>query len=70
MSLDMKRRTATPIKRHKPEEIVAKPRRVDVLVSQGQSIADAVRGIGVTEVGCVMSCSMAKFSTHSTRPGS
>ena len=39
-----------PIKRHKPEEIVAKLRRVDVLVSQGQSIADAVRGIGVTEV--------------------
>jgi putative transposase len=39
-----------PIKRHKPEEIVAKLRRVDVLVSQGQSVADAVRGIGVTEV--------------------
>ena len=39
-----------PIKRRKPEEIIAKPRRVDVLVSQGQSIADAVRGIGVTEV--------------------
>ena len=39
-----------PIKRHKPAEIIAKLRRVDVLVSQGQSIADAVRGIGVTEV--------------------
>ena len=39
-----------PIERHKPEEIIAKLRRVDVLVSQGQSIADAVRGIGVTEV--------------------
>jgi len=37
-----------PRKRHKPEEIVAKLRRVDVLVSQGQSVADAVRGIGVT----------------------
>ncbi len=37
-------------KRHNPEEIVAKLRRVDVLVSQGQSVADAVRGIGVTEV--------------------
>ncbi len=35
---------------HKPEEIVAKLRRVDVLVSQGQSVADAVRAIGVTEV--------------------
>ncbi len=39
-----------PRKRHKPEEIVANLRRVDVLVSQGQSVADAVRAIGVTEV--------------------
>jgi hypothetical protein len=50
MSLDMKRRTGMPRKRRKPEEIVAKLRRVDVLVSQGQSVADPVRGIGVTEV--------------------
>ena len=39
-----------PRKRHKPEEIVGKLRQVDVLASQGQSIADAVRAIGVTEV--------------------
>ena len=39
-----------PRKRRKPEEIVAKLRQVDVLVSQGQSVADAVRAIGVTEV--------------------
>jgi len=39
-----------PRERHKPEEIVAKLRQVDVLVSQGQSVADAVRAIGVTEV--------------------
>ena len=39
-----------PHKRHKPEEIVVKLRQVDVLVSQGQSVADAVRSIGVTEV--------------------
>ena len=39
-----------PRKHRKPEEIVAKLRRVDVLVSQGQSVADAVRAIGVTEV--------------------
>jgi len=32
-----------PRKRHKPEEIVAKLRQVDVLASQGQSIADAVQ---------------------------
>jgi putative transposase len=39
-----------PRKRHKPEEMVAKLRQVDVLVAQGQSVADAVRSIGVTEV--------------------
>ena len=39
-----------PKKRHKPGEIVAKFRRVHVMVSQGQSVADAVRSIGVTEV--------------------
>jgi transposase-like protein len=38
-----------PRKRHKPEEIVAKLRQADVLVSQGQNIADAIRQIGVTE---------------------
>ena len=37
--------------RHKPEEIVSKLRQVDVLVSQGQTVADAIRTIGVTEVG-------------------
>jgi putative transposase len=36
--------------RHKPEEIVAKLRQVDVLASQGVPIADAVHSIGVTEV--------------------
>ncbi len=37
-------------KKHKPEEIVAKLRQIDVQVSQGQSVADAIRSIGVTEV--------------------
>ncbi len=37
-------------KRHKPEEIVAKLRQVDVLTAQGTPVADAVRSIGVTEV--------------------
>ncbi len=37
-------------KKHKPEEIVAKLRQVDVLTSQGTPIADAIRTIGVTEV--------------------
>jgi len=39
-----------PRKRYKPEEIVAKLRQVDVLVSQGSSVADAIRQIGVSEV--------------------
>jgi putative transposase len=39
-----------PRKRYKPEEIVAKLRQVDVLVSQGASMADAIRQIGVSEV--------------------
>lgn len=39
-----------PKKRHKPEGIVTKLRQVDVLVSQRQSVADAVRAIAVTEV--------------------
>ena len=37
-------------KRHTPEQIVAKLRQVDVLTSQGSTVADAVRQIGVTEV--------------------
>jgi transposase-like protein len=39
-----------PKKRYTPEEIVAKLRQVDVLVSQGQNISDAIRQIGVSEV--------------------
>lgn len=39
-----------PRKKHTPEEIVAKLRQVDVLVSQGVAAAEAVRQIGVTEV--------------------
>ena len=39
-----------PRKRRTPEEIVAKLRQVDVLVSQGKSVADAVRSIGTAQV--------------------
>ncbi len=38
------------MKRHKPEEIVAKLRQVEVLTAQGRSVAEAIRSIGVTEV--------------------
>jgi transposase-like protein len=50
MSSDKRRRTDMARKRPTPEEIVAKLRQVDVLVSQGKSVADAVRSIGTTEV--------------------
>lgn len=41
-----------PQKKHKPEEIVAQLWQFDVLVSQGQSVAEAVRSIGVTQFTC------------------
>src|SRR5829696_3745316 len=44
------RRIEMASKRHTPEQIVAKLRQVDVLTSQGSTVADAVRQIGVTEV--------------------
>ncbi|MGV1015308.1 MAG: IS3 family transposase [Methyloceanibacter sp.] len=37
-----------PQKKHKPEEIVAKLRQVDVLLSQGRAVAEAIRAISVT----------------------
>jgi putative transposase len=36
-------------KHHKPEEIVAKLRQVEVLQAQGKTAVEAVRTIGVTE---------------------
>ena len=38
-----------PRRSYKPEEIVAKLRQVDVLLSQGRSVGEAVRSIGVTQ---------------------
>ena len=39
----------SPTKRYKPEEIAGKLRQVDVLVSQGQGITNAIRQSGLTE---------------------
>ena len=39
-----------PRKRHKPEEVVAKLRQVDVMVAQGAALGEAIRSIGVSEV--------------------
>ena len=41
-----------PQRKHKPEEIVAKLRQVDVLLSQGRPVADAIRAISVTPFTC------------------
>lgn len=38
-----------PQTKHKPEEIIAKLRQVDVLVSQGRSVAEAIRSISLTQ---------------------
>jgi putative transposase len=45
-----------PRKRYEPEEIVWKLRQVDLLVSQGSSVADAIRQIGVSEVAYYGRC--------------
>jgi putative transposase len=37
-------------KHHKPEKIVAKLRQVDVLASQGRSVAEAIQSRAVMEV--------------------
>lgn len=39
-----------PRRRQSPEDVVAKLRRVDALIAQGQTVADALRSIGVTDV--------------------
>jgi putative transposase len=45
-------------KRHRPEEIVAKLRQVEVLTAQGRPVAEAIRSIGVTEVSSGRHCQL------------
>jgi len=60
-----------PRKKHKPEEIVAKLRRVGVLLSQGRPVAEAIRAISVTAftypVGVWASSSASGRSSRSRR---
>ena len=56
-----------PRKRHSAEEIVAKLRQADVLLSRGQTDADVARVLGVTETSCAMSYSTARSSTRYER---
>jgi hypothetical protein len=66
-----------PRKTHKPEEIVAKLRQVDVLLSQGRPVAEAIRTISVTPFtyyrwrkefgGCPASAPMGRFEVIEQR---
>ena len=47
-------------KRHRPDEIVAKLRQVEVLTAQGRPVAEAIRSMGVTQVSSGTSCSTAR----------
>jgi putative transposase len=55
-------------KRYKPEEIVAKLRQVDVLVSQGQTMMDAIRQLGVSEVTYYRWCQIGSRRYRSLAP--
>jgi hypothetical protein len=58
------RRTDIPRKRYKSEEIVTKLRQIDVMVSQGRNMADAIRQIAVSEIARTVNHSMVKSSTR------
>jgi len=57
-----------PQKKHKPEEIVAKLRQVDVLLSQGRPVAEAIRMIGVTAFAKHSRVNSITFSMRNYRP--
>jgi transposase-like protein len=39
-----------PKKRYRPEEIIAKLREADVLISQGKKVVEVIKGLGITDV--------------------
>jgi hypothetical protein len=56
-----------PRKGFRPEEIIAKHREADVLLGQGEKVAEVVKALGVSEVSCATSCSTARSSTACAR---
>jgi putative transposase len=48
-SADRSRGAGMAKKQHKPEQIVAKLRQVEVLTAQGKTVSEGARAIGVTE---------------------
>ncbi|WP_424753298.1 hypothetical protein [Methylobacterium sp.] len=53
-----------PQRKHKPEEIVAKLRQVDVLLSQGRPVAEAIRIFSSAEC-CFRVARPISFTTFS-----
>jgi hypothetical protein len=51
-----------PPKKYAPEEIVAKLRQVEIMIAQGQAMADAIRAIGVSEQSSQTSFSKGRCS--------
>ena len=41
-----------PKKRFRPEEIIAKLREADILISQGKTVAETIKKLSVSEVTC------------------
>ena len=39
-----------PQKRYRPEEIIAKLRRADVLLGEGKKVPEVIKALGITEV--------------------
>ncbi len=52
-----------PRKGFRPEELIAKLREADVLLGQGERVAEVVRALGVSEVSSATSCWIGRSST-------
>ena len=59
-----------PRKSFRPEEIIAKLRKADVLLGQGKKVAEVVKALGVSEVSSGTSCWTGRSSTACRRRGS
>jgi len=39
-----------PMKRYRPEDILSKLREADILISQGKTVAETIRVLGISDV--------------------
>lgn len=58
-----------PRKKHQPEETVAKLRQVDVLLSPGHPVSEAIRTISGTPLRMVVSDNGSEFTSNASSPG-